>query len=216
MTSNHHSPPPSLQSIINQSTQYSHSILPYRYSAFRAVQTSVQALSAFSSNRICVLQDRLRSDICRRCPQHGCAGVLAAIEGYTRALSSGLFLVNSGGGGSGGVHAHHSPCSDIVGLLIEEWLDTSRAVLERLWRLVNVNINVTEVDNSNSNSNSGSGSGSGKSARSSSLLLVEPMAQLDRALQEHCRIKEAIVQSAHLLVDSSNQEDAAILLMYMS
>jgi hypothetical protein len=103
-----------------------------------------------------------------------------------------------------------------VGLLIEEWLDTSRAVLERLWRLVNVNINVTEVDNSNSNSNSGSGSGSGKSARSSSLLLVEPMAQLDRALQEHCRIKEAIVQSAHLLVDSSNREDAAILLMYMS
>ena len=178
------------------------------------MQTSVQALSAFSSNRICVLQDRLRSDICRRCPQHGCAGVLGAIEGYTRALSSGLFLVNSSGGGSGGVHAHHSPCSDIVGLLIEEWLDTSRAVLERLWRLVNVNVNVTEVDNSNSNS--GKSKSKSKSARSSSLLLVEPMAQLDRALQEHCRIKEAIVQSAHLLVDSSNREDAAILLMYMS
>ena len=65
-----------------RSEHFSPAVMRKAYGAFRLVQGSVQAASSFGSNRLRILQSKLRQDIVDR-SRSGCAGMFAVIERTT-------------------------------------------------------------------------------------------------------------------------------------
>ena len=88
----------------------------------------VQAASSFGSNRLRILQGKLREEIALK-SRGGCASMFAVIQAYNRSVVSSLFITSNEAGTD-------DPASCIVGLLLQELLGTARSTLEALSILV--------------------------------------------------------------------------------
>ncbi len=107
-----------------RSDHFSPAVMRKAYDAFRLVQGSVQSASSFGSNRLRVLQGRLRQDIVKGSGS-GCAGMFALIRAYNRSVVSSLFIASDEAGSD-------DPACCIVGLLLQELLSTARNTLKAL------------------------------------------------------------------------------------
>lgn len=166
------------------SGEFSPAVMRGLYSAFRAVQAVVQAVEAYSSHRVRIAQERLRRDISLSSGEHGCAGVIEAIDRYTKSLCSGLFVTEYE------VHAGQpEPSFEIIGLLVEELLEVSRGVLEKIYGIMSAGTRKAAVE--------------------------ESLESLSSALAEHSRLRTALSRAARYAEESSGLEDAATLSMYL-